>query len=229
MKNATHKYSIASAQRNACTMYYVPMFINSRVCAKEYHSTYFCFVHQCELHPRTRAGLWHLALCLWSIPCKAFHAFAHSGQLPKTMPLAQTRLLQLNNGTTLTGNSHTCTFSSGTGKLMISKTIASPAEFTIWPADYLKHGLWNPTHLGSIPAYIEADDCYDVIGFAAPIQSRGQCYHADYRGGNANVMPYVSLIVSTFRRRDSGRLHRPWQLPEHHSQERLGPAARVDD
>lgn len=58
--------------------------------------------------------------------------------------LATEVALQLNAGTTLAANSYSCTFSSGTGKLTISNTLTSPADFNIWAADYLKHGLWNP-------------------------------------------------------------------------------------
>ena len=62
---------------------------------------------------------------------------------------------QLNVGTTLTGNPDTCALNPGAGELTISSTIASPADFSIWTADYLKHGLWNPINLGSIPGYKE--------------------------------------------------------------------------
>ena len=89
------------------------------------------------------------------------------GQNHDGTTLATEVALQLNTGTTLAANSYSCTFLSATGKLTISDTTASPADFSIWPADYLKHGLCNPLNSGSIPAYIEGDDCYDAIGFAS--------------------------------------------------------------
>ena len=81
--------------------------------------------------------------------------------------------LQLDAGTTLAANSYSCTFSSSTGQLTTSNITPSPTDFSIWPADYLKRGLWNPLNLGSIPAYIEGDDCYDIIGFASPYKITG--------------------------------------------------------
>ena len=74
------------------------------------------------------------------------------GQNHDGTTLATEVALQLNTGTTLAANSYSCAFSSATGQLTISNTTASPADFTIWPADYLKHGLWNPLNSGSIPA-----------------------------------------------------------------------------
>jgi len=103
--------------------------------------------------------------------------------------------LQLNTGTTLAANSYSCTFSSSTGKLTISNTTASPADFTIWPADYLKHGLWNPLNSGSIPAYIEGDDCYDVIGFASPYKITGNASTPITGEGHISVMPYHTLFL----------------------------------
>jgi len=103
--------------------------------------------------------------------------------------------LQLNTGTTLTASSYTCTFSSSTGKLTISNTTASPADFTIWPADYLKHGLWNPLNLGSIPAYIEGDHCYDVVGFASPYKITGNASTPITGEGHISVMPYHTLFL----------------------------------
>ena len=109
--------------------------------------------------------------------------------------LASEVALQLNTGTTLAANSYACTFSSGTGKLTISNTTASPADFSIWTADYLKHGLWNPINLGSIPDYIEGDDCYDVIGFAGPSLITGNATTPITGEGHINVMPYHSLFL----------------------------------
>ena len=51
---------------------------------------------------------------------------------------------QLNIGTALNANSYSCNFKSGSGKLTISNTTTFPADFTIYLAEYLKHGLWNP-------------------------------------------------------------------------------------
>ena len=47
--------------------------------------------------------------------------------------LATEVALQLNSGTTLTAGSYSCTFSSGTGKLTISNTTASGADFQFGP------------------------------------------------------------------------------------------------
>jgi hypothetical protein len=92
-------------------------------------------------------------------------------------------------------NSYSCSFSSATGKLTISNTTASPADFSIWPADYLKHGLWNPLNLGSIPAYIEGDDCFDVIGFASPYKITGNSTTPITGEGHISVMPYHTLFL----------------------------------
>ena len=70
-----------------------------------------------------------------------------AGQNHDGTTLATEVALQLNTGTTLAANSDSCIFSSSTGKLTISNTTASPADFNIWTADYLKHGLWNPLNL----------------------------------------------------------------------------------
>ena len=102
---------------------------------------------------------------------------------------------QLNTGTTLNANSYSCTFKSGTGKLTISNTTPSPADFNIWTADYLKHGLWNPLNLGSIPAYVEGDDCYTQIGFAGPYKITGNATTPITGEGHINVMPYHSLFL----------------------------------
>jgi len=109
--------------------------------------------------------------------------------------LATEIALQLNTGTTLTANSYSCTFNSGTGKLTITNTSVSPADFSIWPADYLKHGLWDPLNSGSIPDYIEGDDCYDVIGFASPSIITGNSTTPITGEGHINVMPYHSLFL----------------------------------
>jgi len=109
--------------------------------------------------------------------------------------LATEVALQLNTGTTLNANSYSCTFSSGTGKLTISNTTASPADFSIWPADYLKHGLWDPLNSASIPDYIEGDDCFDVIGFAAAYKITGNSTTPITGDGHINVMPYHSLFL----------------------------------
>ena len=102
---------------------------------------------------------------------------------------------QLNTGTTLNANSYSCTFKSGTGKLTISNTTPSPADFNIWTADYLKHGLWNPLNLGSIPAYVEGDDCHTQIGFAGPYKITGNATTPITAEGHINVMPYHSLFL----------------------------------
>ena len=109
--------------------------------------------------------------------------------------LATEVALQLNTGTTLNANSYSCTFNTSTGRLTISNTTPSPADFSIWTADYLKHGLWNPTNLGSIPAYIEGDDCYDVIGFASPYKITGNSATPITGEGHINVMPYHTLFL----------------------------------
>ena len=103
--------------------------------------------------------------------------------------------LQLSTGTTLDANSYSCTFSSSTGKLTISNTTASPADFSIWTADYLKHGLWNPLNLASIPAYIEGDDCYDVIGFASLRKITGNSTTPITGEGRISVMQYHTLFL----------------------------------
>ena len=102
---------------------------------------------------------------------------------------------QLNTGTTLNANSYSCTFNSGTGKLTVSNTTPSPADFTIWTADYLKHGLWNPLNLGSIPAYVEGDDCYTQIGFAGPHGVTGNATTPITGEGHISVMPYHTLFL----------------------------------
>jgi hypothetical protein len=117
------------------------------------------------------------------------------GQYHDGTTLATEVALQLNAGTTLAANSYSCTFSSTTGKLTISNTTASPADFSIWPADYLKHGLWNPLNLGSFPPYIEGDDCYDVIGFASPYKITGNSTTPITGEGRISVMPYHTLFL----------------------------------
>ena len=118
-----------------------------------------------------------------------------AGQNHDGTTLATEVALQLNTGTTLAANSYSCTFSSSTGKLTISNTTASPAEFSIWTADYLKHGLWNPLNLGSIPAYIEGDDCYDVVGFVSPYKITGNSTTPIIGEGHISVMPYHTLFL----------------------------------
>ena len=117
------------------------------------------------------------------------------GQNHKGTTLATEVALQLNTGTTLAANSFSCTFSSSTGKLTISNTTASPASISIWPADYLKHGLWNPLNSGSIPVYIERGDCYDVIGFASPYKITGNASTPISGKGCISVMPYHTLFL----------------------------------
>ena len=117
------------------------------------------------------------------------------GQSHDGTTLATEVATQLNTGTTLTANSYSCMFNMGTGKHTISNTTPSPADFSIWPADYLKHGLWNPFNLGSIPAYLEGDDCYDVIGFAGVTQITGNASTPITGEGHINVMPYHSLFL----------------------------------
>ena len=80
-------------------------------------------------------------------------------------------------------------------KLTISNTTPAPADFNIWTGDSLKHGLRNPLNLGSIPAYIEGDDCYDVIGFAAAYKITGNSTTPIAGEGHINVMPYHSLFL----------------------------------
>ena len=109
--------------------------------------------------------------------------------------LATEVALQLNTGTTLTAASYSCTFETTTGKLTISNTTASPADFSIWPAEYLKHGLWDPLNLAAIPDYIEGDDCYDVIGFAAVYKITGNASTPITGAGHINVQPYHSLFL----------------------------------
>ena len=109
--------------------------------------------------------------------------------------LATEVALQLNTGTALTGNSYSCTFDTTTGKLTISNNTIFPADFSIWPAEYLKHGLWNPLNLGSIPTYVEGDDCYDVIGFAGPYKITGNTSTPLVGSGHINVQAYHSLFL----------------------------------
>jgi len=102
---------------------------------------------------------------------------------------------QLNIGTTLAANSYSCTFDSTTGKLTISNNTAAPADFSIWPEDYLKHGLWDPLNLSSIPDYTEGDHAYDVIGFAGPYKITGNATTSITGQGHINVMSYHSLFL----------------------------------
>jgi hypothetical protein len=118
-----------------------------------------------------------------------------AGQTFDGTTLATEVATQLNTGTTLTASSYSCSFTASTGKLTISNTTASPADFTIWPADYLKHGLWNPLNLGGIPAYFEGDDCYDIIGFASPYKITGNSTTPITGAGHINVMPYHNLFL----------------------------------
>ena len=109
--------------------------------------------------------------------------------------LATEVALQLNTGTSLTASSYTCTFDVHTGKLTISNNTAAPADFSIWPAEYLKHLGWNPLASASIPDYIEGDDCYDAIGFAAPYKITGSSGNPITGAGHINVQPYHSLFL----------------------------------
>ena len=118
-----------------------------------------------------------------------------AGQTYDGTTLATEVALQLNTGTTLTASSYSCTFSSATGKLTISNTTVAPADFTIWPAEYLKQGLWNPLNSASIPPYMEGDDCYDIIGFASPYKITGNSTTPITGAGHINVMPYHNLFL----------------------------------
>ena len=118
-----------------------------------------------------------------------------AGQTYDGTTLATEVAAQLNTGTTLTASSYSCTFSSATGKLTISNTTVAPADFTIWPAQYLQQGLWNPLNSASIPAYMEGDDCYDIIGFASPYQITGNSTTSITGAGHINVMSYHSLFL----------------------------------
>ena len=109
--------------------------------------------------------------------------------------LATEVALQLNTGTSLTAASYTCTFDTNTGKLTISNSTASPADFSIWPAEYLKHGGWDPLGFASIPDYIAGDDCYDCIGFAGPYKITGNSTTPITGAGHINVQPYHSLFL----------------------------------
>jgi len=109
--------------------------------------------------------------------------------------LATEVALQLNTGTTLTAASYSCTFETTTGKLTIANSTSTPADFNIWPAEYLKHGLWDPLNSGSIPDYIEGDDCYDVIGFASVYKITGNASTPITGEGHINVQPYHSLFL----------------------------------
>jgi hypothetical protein len=71
----------------------------------------------------------------------------------------------------------------------------SPKDFSIRPAEYLKHGLWNPLNLAGTPAYIEGDDCYDVIGFAGPYLITGNSTTPITGAAHINVMPYHTLFL----------------------------------
>ena len=62
-----------------------------------------------------------------------------AGQSHDGTTLAAEVALQLNTGTTLNANSYSCTFNSGTGMLTISNTTPSPADFSIWTADYQQY------------------------------------------------------------------------------------------
>jgi hypothetical protein len=118
-----------------------------------------------------------------------------AGQIFDGTTLATEVATQLNTGTTLTASSYSCSFDTTTGRLTISNTTPSPADFSIWPAEHLKHGLWNPLNLASIPAYIEGDDCCDVIGFAGPYLITGNSTTPITGAGHINVMPYHALFL----------------------------------
>ena len=120
-----------------------------------------------------------------------------TGQTFDGTTLAVEVAIQLNAGTTLNAASYSCTFSTVTGKLTISNSTPSPADFSIWPADYLKHGLWNPINMVSIPAYVEGDDCYDVIGFAGPTNITGNASTSITGAGHINVMTILCFCIVT--------------------------------
>ena len=48
---------------------------------------------------------------------------------------------------------------------------------------------------GSIPAYTEGDDCYDVIGFASPYKITGNASTPITGEGHISVMPYHTLFL----------------------------------
>ena len=109
--------------------------------------------------------------------------------------LAVEAAAKLNVGTTLTASSYSCTFDATTGRLTIANSTAAPSTFTIWPADYLKKATWNPGNATpGAGAYIEGDDCYDVIGFAGGEGITGA--QTSVTGeGHINIMPYHSLFL----------------------------------
>ena len=109
--------------------------------------------------------------------------------------LATEIALRLNTGTSLTASSYTCTFAPSTGKLTIANSTVSPADFSIWPEDYLKQGLWDPTNSPTIPDYIANDHCYDVIGFAAAYKITGNAATSITGQGHISIQPYHTLFL----------------------------------
>jgi len=107
--------------------------------------------------------------------------------------LATEVALKLNTGTTLTANSYTCTFSTSTGRLTISNSTGAPSTFSIWPEGYLEKTTWNPANQATGGAYIKADHCYDVLGFAGTEAITGA--QSSVTGGHVNVQPYHTLFL----------------------------------
>ena len=113
-----------------------------------------------------------------------------AGQNHDGTNLATELATQLNTGTTLTASPYAFTFSGSTGKMASSHTKASPADFTRWSADYLRRGLWNPLNSISIPAHIEGNDCYTVLGPASPYEIVGNSTIPITGEGHISVMPH---------------------------------------
>ncbi len=108
--------------------------------------------------------------------------------------LATEVTLQLNTGTTLTASSYTCVFNPLTGKLTLSNSSASPADFTIWPADHLIFGLWDATNSPSIADWVEGDDCYEALGFVGTTLLVGNASTPIVASGHVNMQGSLHSI-----------------------------------
>jgi hypothetical protein len=100
---------------------------------------------------------------------------------------------RLSAGSTMP-NSYTVTANTPTARLTIANLSAN-SSFSIWTADYLRHGLWDPLNSAAIPDYIANDDCYDVIGFAFPTAMTGNASTPIVGTGHVNVCPYHTLFL----------------------------------
>ncbi len=111
------------------------------------------------------------------------------------LSLAAEITTKLNVGTTLAANSYTCTFDTPTRRLTIANSTPAPSTFSIWPAEYLKIATWNPgNHTPGAGAYVEHDDCYDVIGFTGSAGITG-AQTSVVGQGHINITPYHTLYI----------------------------------